>query len=743
MARKKTGSRLTCRGQVFLGFTCALVFAGATPAHGQTSATETVLHNFGLPPLNGAHPYGGLTPDTAGNLYGTTAEGGVYGNGVVFEIDKNGHQTVLYVFTGGADGSRPNAGVVRDREGNLYGTTTYGGSANLGVVYKIEPAGVETVLHSFTGGADGSKPYAALAIDKEGNLYGTTTYGGASGAGVVFWMDRTSGAETVLHTFTGGADGEWPNAGVTLDPAGNIYGTTTDGGPANAGVVYKVDTTGHETVLYSFMFGPDGGYPFGGVIRDSTGNLYGTASEAAQSPGVIYKLDPAGNEKVLYAFSGDDGSYPTGDLFRDPDGNLYGTTSKGGYGSGVVFKLDAAGALTVIHRFSGPDGSQPYAGLILDAKGRLCGTTAMGGAVSEGVVFTLDAAGTETVLYDFPGPGDGRQPVGVALDAADNIYGTATDGGPAGHGIVYSVNQSGHETILHSFTGGVDGGYPRSGVTLDAAGNIYGTADEGGADKNGVIYRIDPAGHESVLHNFTYADGGNPNGVIVDTAGNLYGAAFQGGAANAGVVFKLDTVGNYTVLYNFTGGANSGPVGNLARDPAGNLYGITAGNAGGLGIIFKLDSSGHETVLYTFPYGAGYGYYTSGLALDAAGSLYGTASGQANSNQGVVFKLDTAGSYSVLHSFAGGTDGASPAAAVILDSAGNLYGTTTEGGGANDGVVYMLDPSGQETILYSFSGADGANPGCVPVRNTVGKIFGTTSVGGKNGGGVVFKLTPQ
>lgn len=733
---------IEAKPSVWIRFACLAALLGTWSARAQTSASETILHNFGLPPLNGAHPYGGLTADREGNLYGTTAQGGAYGAGVVFELSPKGRLTVLYAFRGGADGKTPNAGAIRDLEGNLYGVTTYGGAANLGTVYKVAPSGVETVLHSFTGGADGANPYAGLSFDAEGDLYGTTTYGGGVGLGVVFWMDRITGQLTVLHSFTGGADGASPNASVTLDQGNNVYGTTTNGGSADSGVVYKVDNTGHETVLYSFMGGSDGRYPYAGVIRDSKGNLYGTASQAVQSAGVIYKLDPSGHETVLYSFQGDaNGEYPTGNLLRDAAGDFYGTTQKGGNSNGVVFKLAASGTFSVIHRFGGADGSHPNSGLILNANGHLCGTAAMGGTVSEGVVFTISGAGQETVLYDFPGPGDGRQPSGVVLDSADNLYGTATEGGSEGHGILFRVDNAGHETILYNFKGGADGGNPRTGVAVSSTGIVYGTATEGGAGKNGVVYQVDTTGRETVLHSFTYADGAGPNGVILDAESNLYGTAFQGGSADAGVVFAVDTAGRYNVLYDFPGSANGYPVGILARDSVGNLYGMTAGNSGGLGVIFKLDATGHETVLYNFPYGAGYGYYNSGVALDTSGNLYGTASGTANSNKGVVFKLDTAGNYSVLHSFSGGADGASPSATVSFDSAGNLYGSTNVGGSANAGVVYMLDPSHHETVLYSFSGADGANPASVPVHNLTGKLFGTTAAGGKNGGGVVYKLT--
>jgi uncharacterized repeat protein (TIGR03803 family) len=200
---------------------------------------------------------------------------------------------VLYNFTGGADGGYPFTGVIRDSAGNLYGTAELGGTSGAGVVYKVDTAGQETVLYSFTGGTDGGYPeYAGVIRDAAGNLYGTTNSGGTSGSGVVYKVD-TKGQQTVLHSFTGSADGSQPEAGVVRDSVGNLYGTTTSGGASGAGVVYKVDTAGQETVLYSFTGGTDGARPWTGLIRDSSGDLYGTTSSGGtKNSGVVFEVKP-------------------------------------------------------------------------------------------------------------------------------------------------------------------------------------------------------------------------------------------------------------------------------------------------------------------------------------------------------------------------------------------------------------------------------------------------------------------
>jgi uncharacterized repeat protein (TIGR03803 family) len=285
--------------------------------------------------------YGTLARDSSGNLYGTTAAGGIYDQfcpyscGTVFKVDASGKETVLYRFTGtGGDGIIPLGGVVRDPAGNLYGTTINGGTYGSGSVFKVDPTGKETVLYAF-GGSDGGFPYAGLIRDGKGNLYGTTLFG------TVFRIDP-NGQLAILYTFTGQPDGAQPESGLIRDSAGNLYGTTAGGGTLDHGTVFKLTPQGQETVLYSFTGGADGGRPqHSSLVRDPAGNLYGTTGGGGSSDfGVVFKLDTGGTETVLHSFSGSDGKIPYGTLALDKAGNLYGTTYEGGaYGGGVVFKI--------------------------------------------------------------------------------------------------------------------------------------------------------------------------------------------------------------------------------------------------------------------------------------------------------------------------------------------------------------------------------------------------------------------
>jgi uncharacterized repeat protein (TIGR03803 family) len=501
----------------------------------------------------------------------------------------------------------PNAGLIRDTTGNLYGTASFGGSASAGVVFKLDKTGHETVLFNF---ASGDLTQAGLIRDSAGNLYGTTQRGGTSGHGEVFKLDTTL-HETVLYSFTGGVDGSRPFAGVILDTAGNLYGTAVNGGASNIGVVFKVDTTNHQTVLYSFPGAADGA-GFAGVIRDSAGNLYGTTFNGGTSnQGVVFKLDKTGHETVLYNFCPlagcADGANPQeAPLTRDSSGNLYGTTLNGGAsGKGVVFKLDTTNHETVLYSFTGgTDGGSPRASVILDSSGNLYGTTRAGGASGKGVVFKLDTTNHETVLYSFTGGTDGSTPSFVIRDSAGNLYGTTVFGGlsgcgASGCGVVFKLDTTGHETVLYSFTGGADGGIPYSyeGLVRDSAGNLYGTAEVGGASGCGslgcgVVFKVDKTGHETVLYSFTGgADGANPvGGVIRDSTGDFYGTTLLGGTSGKGVVYKLDTTDHETVLHTFTGAGDGGTAyAGVIRDSAGDLYGTTnGGGATNSGVVFEL-----------------------------------------------------------------------------------------------------------------------------------------------------------
>ena len=410
-----------------------ITFGLAVSAQAQT---ESVLFSFNTG-WKGSNPYGGLVFDSAGNLYGTTYNGGNpktcnnNGCGVVFELSPSSSgwtEKVLHTFSGGYDGANSRATLIIDAAGNLYGTTTAGGDLTAcrgfgcGVVFKLSPQSggtwTETVLYAFVGGTkDGTSPSPNLTFDNAGNLYGTTKFGGSSayctlaypGCGTAFKLSPTSSGpwkETIMRAFSGGNDGAEPGAGLTLDAAGNLYGTTEFGGPQGDGVVYRLSPTSggrwQETVLYQFgTLSTDGFAPLSMLIFDAAGNLYGTTAEGfgSSSWGTVFELSPttsfAWQETQLHVFAvtSTDGIFPGAGVVFDSAGNLWGTTTSSLSGPGAVFKLSPSSGGTWAEStflFNNTDGYEPTSGLILDASGNLYGTTVSGGANNAyGVAFQI------------------------------------------------------------------------------------------------------------------------------------------------------------------------------------------------------------------------------------------------------------------------------------------------------------------------------------------------------------------
>jgi uncharacterized repeat protein (TIGR03803 family) len=376
---------------------------------------------------------------------------------------------VIYSFTGGGDGEYCDTDVEVDAAGNLYGTSVLGGTFGGGTVWELSPVGggwVHTVLYNFTGGADGGEPYKGVTIDAAGNLYGSAVTGGSGscegGCGVVYQLSKngSSWTQKVLHAFTGGEDGSGPGSRVTVDNRGNIYGMTPTGGTYGLGTIYTLRPKGNGTwtlqVLHAFTGGSDGSSGSAGRMVFHQGALFGAATTGgATGHGTIFELRPqfkgAWAFKTIYAFAGE------------------------------------------------PDGSFPYGGLTIDLSDNIFGTTYYGGDNGVGSVFQVSHARggwTDLILYSFKSAMDGNSPISnIVLDTAGNIYGTTSEGG-LGSGTIFQLTPvpggSWSETIAHSFSGTPDGAFPYAGMVGDGAGNFYGATVHGGADGDGAIYRFIP-----------------------------------------------------------------------------------------------------------------------------------------------------------------------------------------------------------------------------------------------------------
>ena len=831
----------------------ALALLIASAIH-SLAATEQVIHAF-RPYSNGGIPQAGLISDSQGNFYGTGTVGGTSGSGVVFELspqsDGTWKETVLYNFAGGADGAKPISGLILDATGDLYGTTYSGGFVTgecgitgCGIVYELSANADGTWskrnLYNFQGGFDGAFPEGTLAIDTSGNLYGTTTAGGGAicgwyYCGTVFELSPKSGGgwnKRTIYAFTSpnGANGNHPTAGLVLDSAGNLFGTTAWGGiyaescSSGCGTVFELQPTATgswtENTLYEFTGNSDGAIPQCDLILDSKGNLYGSTLQGGGVWELVHSQSGAWSYTLLQAFDTLSAAAPQGKLTFDSAGNIYGTSGGGIKGQGQVFELthSASGwSFSSLYSFLGNepnsnvlDGSGPESGVIFDHAGNLYGTTVAGAGANCspvggcGTVFKLSPsiAGqwTESIIDAFTGTDGALADVALIEDGAGNFYGVTPWGGVFGWGAVFKLTQSKGQWIidyLHSFNGRGDGADP-FGLAINAQGELFGVASSGGSSVFansgcGVVFKLkegtDGVWRETVLHRFGYPkDGCTPLGApVFDKAGNLYGTTASGGDHKCplnqdngcGTVYELtpSASGEWTetLLHLFPSQPGDGqqPGPGLVFDAQGNIYG-TAQYGGpnvcyigvNCGTVFELspDSNGNwnESVIYNFAATKDVGYAPNGLAIDGSGNLYGTTlvGGYNEMGCGTVFELspsDSSWNTQVLYTFTAGTDGCSPAAPVVLDATGNLYGTTYIGlGSSSCGSAFELSPIAGEwsfSLLHDFSGG---SDGCAPVSNLLitsqGKLLGTTPYGGSNvsyvgenprvGLGTIFEITP-
>jgi uncharacterized repeat protein (TIGR03803 family) len=687
----------------------------------------------------------------------------------VFKISTNGALSSLYSFTGGHDGAGPGAGLVQGSDDNFCGTTYGAGLHNYGTVFKISSNGVFTSLYSFGEiPYDGTYPEAGLVQGSDGNLYGTTSQGGSGSEGTVFQISSNGSYRSLFSFWWPGGS---PSDGALVQGSdGCLYGTSSDSHDGT-GIVFKISTNGVQTELYDFSWG-ENIYFYGGLVQGSDGNFYGKATYGVVNPGFVFQFSTNGVFTILYSFPYQ--FFGSGGLVQDSGGYLYGTTSYGGdtnlndgEGYGFVFQMSTNGVLNTLYSFTnGNDGEYPEAGLVQGSDGNFYGTTEDGGTSGLGSVFQVTTNGVLTSLYSFPGGYDGSYPQAVlAQGNGGNFYGT-TSGllpgyGPYGNGSVFKISADGAYTNLYSFTGGNDGENPTAGLLQGSDGNFYGTTEAGGSTNDaGTVFKISTNGLETVLYSFSGGiDGAVPNGLVQGGDGNFYGTTEGGGTNDAGTVFKFSTNGALTSLYSFTGTTDGAiPYAGLAQGSDGSFYGTTwQGGINNWGTVFKISPAGALTTLYSFSDDNDGANPYAGLVQGSDGNFYGTTEGGGTNYAGTVFKISSNGALTSLYSFPTGFTLhhgpyyiAHPATGLVQGSDGNFYGTTYRGGTAKSspisgtpgvGTVFQISTNGVFTSLYLFQVYDGEYPRAGLVQGGDGRFYGTTSQGGGSGYGTVFRMT--
>lgn len=729
-----------------------------------------------------AHPSNGW-------LYGTSGSGGIYNHGMIFRITTGGDYQALVHFTNNGarnKGKEPAGRMAVGADGTLYGATTVGGANGKGTVFKMTPEGELTTLVSLTGNtgaAMGSQPYGGVIVGPDGNIYGTTQYGGTNDIGTIFKL-TPAGVFTTLVSFTGNGatnKGSYPNGSLTFGADGLLYGMTGRGGELNRGTIFRMTLAGELTTLVEFTGATGshpGGEPWGSLTLGNDGNFYGLTSQGSiADSGTVFRLAPDGTHTVLTPVSGN-GAKPNGDLCLGPDGNFYSLASSGGSsGYGTVFCVTPAGEITTLIHFTSnganDKGATPNGSLCLGPDGNLYGVTRVGGAADRGTVFRVTTAGVLTTLMEGTTRTNGvtsagGYPNGGLCAAPDgSLYGTTYFGGTSDEGSVFKIDPQGNRSTVISFTavgGDHPGSRPQCSLMFASDGNFYGCTVWGGSSNLGTVFRLTPSGEHTVLVNFTGNGATNkgawPSAKLIEGAdGCLYGMGNGGGAGDYGTIFRMTKAGVLTTLIELTrtGGSNPGawPIAGFALGADGDLYGMT--NSGGTndnGTIFKFNPvSLTMTVLVNFQLnGSGHnrgGWPWGGLCFGSDGALYGMTNYGGANNFGTVFKTTTTGTITTLTDFTGiggAARGAWPSGTMISAPDGFIYGMANSGGTYDFGTLFKMTTSGAITTLAEFKGAgSGIASGGWPNMDEFtfgadGHLYGMTNVGGKQGAGLIYRV---
>lgn len=769
---------------------CALTISIFAPP---ASATRTTMHSLTGAYADGALPVGALA-NISGTLYGVTRNG-VGGYGSLYKLYTTGGTHTILDFDGSANSPRnPESGPIAVGF-VLYGTSPGGGTNGQGMIYSITTGGtVNTPLHSFANTAtDGGYPIGGLTLDSSGTVfYGTTVYGGANGVGTIYSINVNGSNFKTIHSFDSAVEASYPYTALCEAPDHSLlYGTSLYCAGGN-GCLYSITKdglgVGYQVVHVFTPTDHFGNSPLCDLVKGTDNRLYGTCLLGGDGGlGTVFRWDFLQGLDGVGSFNGYNGatpgsnfgSYPQYRLTAGTGGVLYGVSRAGGMnGLGTIFKVNVQTLSSIIPLASftqttsnGYPNPLTLIGTTLYGTSYYGGISAVGGPGGSpqgtGSAFSCTATGTLKSLHDFYVQ-DGYNPRDSPTVAISNyLYGTAIYGGLYGSGMIYKVNTTlpFAYSVLHSFNDFLKEGIsPAGGLYKAADGALYGCTSSGGNYAYGTIYKITTTGVFSVIHHFQSYEGIDMGRKLVQGYGsdkNLYGVCFQGGAGNAGSIFKVSTAGVFSIIHHFTNLDGRFPGSQLTAEPDTThsttkwLYGVTyQGGDNGLGVLFNVNQTGSSfSVLHSFAGGsdgANPAYNNGGpMYLNSSGILYGTTSGGVFATQDTIWSYNIPlGLYNTVYSFINSAgDGYFPVGGLVSDGSGNLYGANQNGGLNTDyGTVWKYNIAGNTlTVLHTFMGTsvdgDGGHPQGV-VFDPSGLLYGATVDNGSDtNGGTVFSQT--
>ncbi len=739
------------------------------------------VHGFEPGPKDSYGVCGPLIAGGSGWYYGATPNGGSIGSGEIFRVKPAGEFEVVVQFTGKSGtflGSYPIGGLVRAGDGNLYGVTSFGGPNSGGTIFRLTEDGELTTLASFSGGSNYLPGYSVplpprvpagpLVVGDDGNLYGTSKFGGLGDNGSVFRVSL-GGTLTILATFTGSSGslpGMFPASRLVDGGDGNLYGVTTQGGTGNKGVIFRVSTDGSVATLAHVSSFGSGSDVVGGLTLGNDGKLYGTASRGGNFfGGTLFRVSLSGMGETIHHFASSRGGYrPQTTLTKAGSGIMYGTCSD----TANIYQLSLDGIVSQFKSLTGGGIRYPDGDLAILSDGSLMAVCAEGGASGVGGIYLLPPNGAPEFVHEFVNHENfgGERPVGgLASHPNGVLFGTTYEGGQNGAGTLYRMDAFGQlETLISFDHRGIDdrGAHPSADLMVASDGTIWGTTEEGGVTGDGTVFSMTADGDLTSHVDFSDSGesfrGGSPMGRLVEDVnhGAIYGVTWRGATNSSGTVFRLTSGGDFSTLVEFQSpgleGDGRNPIAGVALGVDGRLYGATpnGGASQHFGTVFAVAEGGALETLHSFTsFTAGGQNPFGGLTWMPDGYFWGTTLSGSK-----VFKIRSGEAIQLvgaLNNAATPPQGSSPRTTLVPGVDGRLYGLAYDGGEFGLGTVFAVDGVGAVELIAAFSGASGPVPGANPIQGALvqhldGNLYGVTPTGGVKsdgspaGKGQIFRL---